>query len=76
MAIIQNDKRRKELERLYAKPALRLDAQTNRRTTTHLQTRDDFLSAYRPTLMKDAVLSAVTLVVLILSQLILVRFLK
>lgn len=75
MAIIQSDKRRKELERLYAKPALRLDVQTNRRTT-HPQREDDFLSTYRPTLMKDTVLSAVMLVVLILSQLILVRFLK
>ncbi|MCR4330165.1 MAG: hypothetical protein NUV65_06510 [Candidatus Roizmanbacteria bacterium] len=75
MAIIQNDKRRKELERLYSKPSLQLNTHSDKKPYRN-SVVDDFLTAYRPTLMKDAFVSIITLFVLILFQLVLVRFLK
>jgi len=76
MALVQNDKRKRELERLYAKPALRLDSKIGRSAVRAQGTRNDFLASYRPTLIKDAITSFFTLCVLILSQFVLLRFLK
>lgn len=76
MTIIRNDKRRKELEQLYTKPSLKLDIDVNKRKNTNIRRDSSFLLAYHPTLVKDALISTATLIVLILIQMGLARFLK
>lgn len=73
MAVIQNDKRRKELDRLYKKPSLQLHPSKTKRS---VDLSVDFLSAYHPVLVHDAVLSVVTLFLLMAVQFGLSRFLR
>ena len=76
MTIIRNDKRRKELEQLYTKPSLRLDTSASKQKKTNMRAENSFLLAYHPILVKDALISTAALVMLILIQLWLARFLK